>query len=359
VSRTHRIVPTALGLLASLAVFFANGELVCRVFGLVDRLNGFARQLFVATDDPHLPYLLRPGSHVYVRGTGVIVNEQGLRGPAISTLPAPGVHRVLALGDSATFGENLRVEEAFPALLERELTARSGERYEVLNGGVEGYNTEAELAFLRQRGLALAPETIVVGFNLNDFDYAPVLGPLGVLTLDQQARVPSHSLLNRSEFYLVLRWLVRWRPWAGDPLAAATGPPPAGQRFTDLDRYVSAVRKQYYHRPSDARWQVMVDSLVGLGAVAREHRLRLVIAILPDGDQIGVPDPDLEPQRKLAAICATAQSDCLDLYPAFAAAAGDSLYFDTMHPNAAGQRVVARALADHLLGGAGSGASAN
>src|SRR5439155_867591 len=94
--------------------------------------------------------------------------------------------------------------------------------------------------------------------------------------------------------------------------------------------------------------------LRGLGETARVHRLRLVIAILPDGDQIGVADPDLLPQRKLLGICADAALDCLDLHPVFAAAAQDGeLFFDIMHPNAAGHRLIARALAEHLLAAAG------
>src|SRR5438067_11252919 len=138
-----------------------------------------------------------------MRGMHVQVNEHGLRGSGVATRPPPGVHRVLALGDSVTFGEGLEAEEACPALLARELAARAGARYEVLNAGVEGYNAETELAFLGERGLALGPATAVVAFNLNDYDYAPVLGPLGILTRDRAARVSS-SLADVSEFYFLV-----------------------------------------------------------------------------------------------------------------------------------------------------------
>jgi lysophospholipase L1-like esterase len=346
-------VRRALGLLAgagvALVIFFATGELLSRAFHLVDRLNHFPRRLFMATDDARLPYRMRPGVETDVRGFHVKLNALGLRGPEATPLPAPGIHRVLALGDSATFGEGMRVEEAFPALLEAELNARGGTRYEVINAGVEGYNTAAELAYLERHGLALRPEAVVVGFNLNDFDYAPVLGKLGVLTNDQSQRMASGSLANVSEFYLVLRWLARTvaARWHGTPAAAV--PAESDGAFAPLDRYVSLLRKAYYRQPTDERWQTLEDSLRGLGAVARANGLRLVIAIIPDGDQIGVADPDLTPQRKLMAICTREALDCVDLYPDFAAHAADGpLYLDIMHPNPAGQRLIAAALARRL-----------
>src|SRR5262245_18711738 len=158
----HGVRTVLLFLLVTGSIFFAAGELLSRVYNLPDRVNGIPRRLFVATDDPHMAYGLRPGLETSVRGIAVRVNGLGLRGPAVSIRPAPGVHRVLALGDSATFGEGLAEDDAFPVQLERELTARSGQRYEVLNAGVQGYNTENELAFLRTRGLALEPEAVVV-----------------------------------------------------------------------------------------------------------------------------------------------------------------------------------------------------
>jgi lysophospholipase L1-like esterase len=352
VSLARRLRTAALYTVVAGSVFFAAGELLSRAYNLPDRVNGFSRRLYVATDDPHLPYLLRPGFVGMVRSVPVRVNELGLRGPSAEAVPAPGVHRVLALGDSATFGEGLRVEEAFPTALERELNERSGERWEVLNAGVPGHNTEAELAFLRERGLALHPEALVLLFNLNDFDWAPVIGPLGVLTLDTKARVSTWSPANVSEFYLALRWLVitRGQLWGMQARSTAAAPfnPGADGKFGALDRGVSAMRKAYYLKPSDGRWQTMADALHGLGSVARDHHLPLVVAVLPDGDQFE-GETTRVPQVKLLQLCAEAHLDCIDLYPAFAAAGGSDLYLNIMHPNAAGQRVIAHVLAERLL----------
>jgi len=337
-------------------IFFAVGELLSRTYNLPDRMNGFPRRLYVATDDPSPAYLLRPGVVTRARGVSVRVNAFGLRGPETSAVPATGVRRVLALGDSATFGEGVPEEDTFPVRLERELQERTRQRWEVLNSGVGGFNTADELHFLRTRGLALRPEAVVVGFNLNDIDHAPVINALGLLSYDREARASTWSPAHVSEFYLVLRWLLimRGRLITGRP--GIDVPFDTGQPFHPTERAVSAMRRHYYAHPNDDRWGTMVDALRGLGETTRQRGIRLVIAIIPDGDQLEGPEPGLVPQQKLLAICADAALDCLDLYPAFVAAGSVGLHHDIMHPNAAGQRVIAHALAERLASeGSGGG----
>ena len=340
--------------LVALAVFWTLGEIVTRAFDLVDRLNGFPRKLFVATDEPDLGYRLRPGIDTEARGVHVVTNSLGLRGPEVSRTPAPGTERVLVMGDSVAFGFRLEQGETFPVLLEQELEQRDGGSWEVLNAGVEGYNTVNELAYLRSSLLDLQPRTIVLVFNLNDFDYGPVMGPMGVLTVDQSQRVKSDSLAMRSEFWLLLRWLVatQGRVWIGQAPAPTVTPAPGDESpFNPFDRFVSVLRKKYYAEPTDERWQRMVDALRDMAALCRERGIRLVIAIVPDGDQVGVTSPDLTPQKKLAEVCRTLALDCIDLRPGFVAAQSPMLYLDIMHPNADGQRIMARDVATHLLAG--------
>jgi hypothetical protein len=237
-------------------------------------------------------------------------------------------------------------------LLAHALAPRDGGTWEVLNGGVEGYNTVNEVAYLRSSLLDLQPQTIVVVFNLNDYDHGPVMGPLGVLTLDQAQRVRSDSLAIRSEFWLLLRWLIatQGRVWIGQGPAPTASPAPGDTSpFNPFDRYVSALRKKYYAEPTDERWSRMVGALRDLATLCRERGIRLVIAIVPDGDQIGVAEPDLTPQKKLAEVCRTLALDCIDLQPSFAAAQSPLLYLDIMHPNADGQRIMARDVAAHLV----------
>jgi lysophospholipase L1-like esterase len=348
----HRLGRGLVLALLALAVFWTLGEIVTRSLDLVDRLNGFPRKLFTASDEPDLGYRLRANVDADARGVHVVTNSLGLRGPEVARTPAPGTERVLVLGDSVAFGFRLEQGDTFPVLLEQELEQRDGGSWEVLNGGVEGYNTVNELAYLRSSLLDLQPRVIVVVFNLNDYDYGPVMGPLGVLTLDQSQRVRSDSLAIRSEFWLLLRWLIatQGRVWIGQGSAPAATPAPGDDSpFNPFDRYVSVLRKQYYANPTDDRWPRMIAALRDLAALCRERRIRLVLAIVPDGDQIGVANPDLTPQQKLAEVCRTLALDCIDLQSSFAADRRPLLYLDIMHPNADGQRIMARDVARHLL----------
>ena len=72
-----------------------------------------------------------PPGDIFVR-----INADGFRGPEIDrSRPHP---RILALGDSCTFGMIERF--SYPRVLERELRQRGQVDVEVVNGGVEGYS---------------------------------------------------------------------------------------------------------------------------------------------------------------------------------------------------------------------------
>lgn len=101
------------------------------------------------------------------------INSLGMRGPETATPKAAGVFRVLAVGDSFTFGLEEREEDSFPRRLEqlaRASGASGSSRVEVLNGGVPGYNTAQELAWLLSRGLATQPDLVILGAAANDVD---------------------------------------------------------------------------------------------------------------------------------------------------------------------------------------------
>lgn len=117
--------------------------------------------------DTHSPELgWEPKPNVRTPG-GVNSNSKGLRGTREYLLEPPtGVRRVLCIGDSFIFGENLSDEQTLPVQLEAILN-REG-RWEVLNLADHGYGTDQQWLRLQHLGFQYHADLVVVGFFEDD-----------------------------------------------------------------------------------------------------------------------------------------------------------------------------------------------
>ena len=112
---------------------------------------------------PELGWELKPN----LRTPEVNSNSKGLRGTREYLLePLTGVRRVLCIGDSFMFGENLSDEQTLPAQLEA-LLNRNG-RWEVLNLADHGYGTDQLWLRLQHLGFQYHADLVVVGFFGDD-----------------------------------------------------------------------------------------------------------------------------------------------------------------------------------------------
>ena len=67
------------------------------------------------------------------------INRRGFRGAAYPEAKPKGTFRIVCLGDSCTFGDEVKADEAYPHRLETILAqALAAPRVEVINGGVPG-----------------------------------------------------------------------------------------------------------------------------------------------------------------------------------------------------------------------------
>ncbi len=98
----------------------------------------------------------------------VDVNRLGFRGPETTAAKPPGTFRVVALGDSVTFGHKLHM--TYPVLLQGRLAERSdcGARIELINAGVPGYQTRFIRDRLAEDVPPLRPDLAVVLAGWND-----------------------------------------------------------------------------------------------------------------------------------------------------------------------------------------------
>jgi GDSL-like lipase/acylhydrolase family protein len=128
------------------------------------------RRIYYAFDDYHPTrgWALRPNLRD-VPGFGgktLSSNSRGLRGAHEYSLEKPaGLNRIVVLGDSFTFGEDVGDDEAWPHRLEELMPGT-----EVLNLGVHGYGHDQMLLYLREEGLKYHPDVVVVGFLPDDME---------------------------------------------------------------------------------------------------------------------------------------------------------------------------------------------
>ena len=157
-------------------LFFALGLLVVLCSSLVGLavLEGVVRVAGYGSDQ-----MLRDDSVLGVRfieskrglsqGTcyqaTVRINPQGWRTPDFTQMKPDGVFRVLVLGDSFMAGLQVNDEEIFSSVLRRRLNAAGlGKRVEVITFGVPSWGTDQQYLALRQYGLKLNPDLVVVAF---------------------------------------------------------------------------------------------------------------------------------------------------------------------------------------------------
>ncbi len=99
----------------------------------------------------------------------VEANKLGFRGELVSPEKPPNTYRIVALGDSITFGKgienpNKRYPELLGAMLDKETSAD----VQVVNMGFPMYNTVREYRVFKEKGLRFSPDLVLVGYNHND-----------------------------------------------------------------------------------------------------------------------------------------------------------------------------------------------
>lgn len=125
----------------------------------------FLEELYVP--DYELSYTLKPNLVGTLRGTAIALNDLGLRHDGPVGPKGDGELRVLAIGDSMTFGLGVDSDGSWPKQLENKLRVDMPQ-VTVINAGVPSYDTFVELAQLRRIQQRIAPDLVLVGYWNND-----------------------------------------------------------------------------------------------------------------------------------------------------------------------------------------------
>lgn len=248
------------------------------------------------------------------------INALGLRGPESTLEKPPGRFRILAFGDSFTFGTGVREEDTWIAVLRRGLQGEGVPAYEVLNFGIPAVDTSEEVALLRHRGLAFEPDLVIVCVFLNDAGggAAHAAFDAGPRSWELPAWRRSSQLIDR-----VLR--IRESRVALRELARSYN-----ESFAE----------------DSPGWRRARAALREARRLAEEHDFELALVLFPVLYQLSGDYPFEPAHRALRRFAASEDLPLLDLRPAFAGHDGPELWAHptNQHPNDVGHRIAGQAV---------------
>ena len=221
--------------------------------------------------DAEIGHWLEPNQQAYTHDKVVSTNSEGIRDSEYATNASPGIYRILALGDSQTFGNGLELPDTWPKQLEANLNqADKSKKVEVLNAGLPASDTWQHEVILKRLLSTYQPDAVVLAFYVNDvvkrFTPKPVQHEEG-----NQLRNRISYILKRSALLLTLRtaWnsILQW--WS----------PGSGSLQKDLLKGIDS--------PILAeRWNQVNSSLMAMKKASDERKTHFGIALLPRRDQV-------------------------------------------------------------------------
>jgi len=326
--------------------------------------------------DDSAGYRIRPNYRNAIRvpeyRTAIFTDSEGYRVPRETTTHSSDCRRLLAIGDSFTFGVGVDAEAAFPLRLEEALTRSTATPWCARNGGVGGYGPLRSARLLETHQAEFRPEILVhalyVGNDLQDSNPATFLkqprieggrmvseGSGILLRARRFLRIHSHlySFLRANLYDVYLASPLAAKSQALDPIGLAEWPasirettwPACGQAIREIAEWSREHEARYLvvlvpakYQVDEAAWNVYRKRWkLPPDAFDRDHAQRVINGFLHEE---GVP--------------------ALDLLPAFRAAAlqTESLYFRVdSHWTEAGHVLAAREIFRELAARGWTGAA--
>lgn len=324
---------------------------------------------------PDRVFELRPNVQQIFEGNeftiGMSINSRRLRDIEHRLEKAHGVYRMLAVGNSFTFGWGVDIRETWwsrlVGLLKDDISPMD---VEVVNLGVYMYTFDQQVQRLEDFGLAYKPNIIIADF------YYPHVVTIATHTYQEQGSKPWPRILD-STLYVDEDGLLRF----GQAL-----PFERIRRFSlladflisrfkiirykttktaELDEY--ELLKESRERDFEEAWQRTRSAYARLITLARQEGIPVLLFMIPRDMQVWprwkehhaalstkAPFTSRLPQRTFGAICEDLQIWCLDLLPQYGAAAARDphtpLYYTVdVHWTAAGHALASQIIRDYLV----------
>jgi GDSL-like lipase/acylhydrolase family protein len=278
---------------------------------------------------PDLPY------HVHI-------NSLGFRGHEFLENKETGSIRVLCLGDSYTFGHHVDDDEAFPAVLNKMLREIPPPGAEAINAGANGFTIVDETTFLKEKGLALHPDVVVLVFSQNDIEDLARPEPM-IESMRDHAELKSVFVLGP-----ILKLLQHTAIFNGMQRTAAW------LIVREKRQAVEAAQASEREAARQAElWTAYREKLVEAHGLLAERGIRMLLVAWPSAEQVAGSSPT-SPERTLEEYARDLGVEYLDLTPAMSQlrASGTNPYLVPLdgHPSWQGHQAAAAAIRARLDG---------
>lgn len=221
--------------------------------------------------DPEIGHWLKPDQKAFTHDKLVEINSLGIRDREYTSNPASGTYRILAVGDSQTFGNGLASTDTWPKQLEHVLNKNNNTQFEVINSGLPGSDTWQHEIILQRMLKNYNPTTIVLAFYVND---VVKKGTPSFPKKHQGKDIENQIayLLKKSVLLLTLRNTYTSVKQTLNP----------GKHFLQAQ----ALLKNETNREIDERWEQVKKSFLAIKTLCDNNNVNLLIASLPRRDQV-------------------------------------------------------------------------
>jgi lysophospholipase L1-like esterase len=339
---------------AALMIGLSLAEIAARAFYPRPPELGREPQLRYRSD-PEVGFIHVSNQSGYLDDGLATINDLGLRG-ARPEVPKPAnAVRVLAIGDSTTFGWGVDDPETYTVQLEVRLRAAyPGQQVEVVNAGVVSYDLDQTARLLKRVAPVLEPDIVLVGVLWNDLPYEEV-SPEGV-PQPRRASAPRVAAARASNgaaetFRMAnqptgIMWLARKsrllfavrHAWL-----AALAPTEAATNQVQWEMALLGGRE------TDAienAWRVLGKTFGEIESLGETYGFRVGVLTMPIRAQVEQSYPNAAYQRRVRALAEDRGFFVIDPLESFAAASSRNQLFipyDRMHFTGAGNALLAAA----------------
>ena len=281
-------------------------------------------------------------------GTRIRINSKGFVGAEFEDAKPAGIHRIFAVGDSCTFGGDW--DDSYSVFLERMLNAGS-RRFEVINAGIEGYDSEFALGRIRDDILKYDPDLVTIYIGWND------LMKMSPGNMSSTGRVTwLGAALNDSYLYKALSKVMFYYI---RPLLMPPGLSREESEFHVFDHFVPVTYE---------------ENVAAMVSLLRERHVRVLLLTRPTVLTRNMSPQDLKAQhvffpyfpeaysvprllslhtaynKSIKRLAARLQVPVVDLDEEFDRRDKRRLFWDTMHPSREGHKLIAEVLAPRVRG---------